>query len=140
MRSFKHTDLFNKAVNCKSFYDLERMILYQIVFGHEKKFEKLKQIFDKKGKNIFCNFFKYGYGSTTGIEGVSTLSFTDADSGYLCKANEFEIGPCADIENLENLILKKIKSNSFKKIYRGKVEELTREDKKDKLHLQTMNI
>lgn len=140
MRSFKHTDLFKKIKACNTFNELEDTILVKIIINHERRFKTVETMMDKDRKTIFCNIFKYGYGSTTGIKGSSTLTFTDADSGCLCKANEFEIGPCADIENLESLILKKIKNNSFQYKYHRKVTELTRTDKKDRLHLQTMNI
>lgn len=140
MRSFKHTDLFKKIKSCNTFNELENTILFKIIINHERRFKKVETIINKERKTVFYNVFKYAYGSITGIEGLSTLTFTDVDSGCICKASEFEIGPCADIENLENLILKKINNNSFKNIYHGKSKELTREDKQDRLHLQSMNI
>lgn len=140
MRSFKHTDLFKEIKSCNTFNELENTILFKIIINHGRRFKKVETIMDKDRKTIFYNIFKYGYGSTTGIKGLSTLTFTDVDSGCICKASEFEIGPCADIENLESLVLKKINNNSFKNKYHGKVKELTRADKQDRLHLQTMNI
>jgi hypothetical protein len=136
-RSFKHTDLYKRIKKCKSYEEVENILL-QTMSDYKKKFRELEHIIDNDKKLIYINGYEFGSGITTGLNGSSTSTFYA--NGYLCKANFFHIGANANIEKLHELTMKKIYNNSFNYKYYGLYECVTIKDKKDKLHLQSMNI
>jgi hypothetical protein len=125
-------------LECKDFQEVENTILFRIIFNYQKSFEELEEVIDKERKVLFVNQFQFGDGSITGIKGMATNTFMH--DGYLCKANIFHIGPYVNVQKIRELIAKKIYSNNFKYKSCGKNNLISRKDKKEKLHLQSMNI
>ncbi|OAA91321.1 hypothetical protein [Clostridium coskatii] len=136
-KSFIRTDLYKKIKQCNTFEKVEHM-LFRTVLAYEKKFRELERIVDNNKKILVANFFEFANGYTTGVKGYSTVTFND--NGFLCKSNSFQIGAYTDISKLNALIKKKIVNNSFEYKFCGKFECNTTEDKRSKLHLQSMNI
>lgn len=136
-KSFIRTDLYKKIKHCDTFKEVED-ILFRTILKYEKKTRELEQIVYNDKKIICSNFFEFANGCTTGVKGYSTIAFNL--NGFLCKANEFHIGVYTDISKLNDLIKKKIVNNSFEYKFYGKNECNTTEDKRSKLHLQSMNI
>jgi hypothetical protein len=134
-QAFIRTELYKKIKMCNTYDEAETLLIVTIL-EHERAVRELEYI--TEGNNIYHNKYVFGYGDVTGIKGDSTVTFNN--DGRLCKACSFVMGPCVDLTKLKDLTLKKIKSNSFEHKFHGKFVCQSIADKRDKLHLQSMNI
>lgn len=130
MESFKHTELYKRVKEFDNFDEFEDFIFFKLM-DYRAKFKELGQIRNEGDKRVYANEFIFSSGKVTGLNGLSTI--TGEDKGVIYKTSLFEIGPYTEIEDIKDLVIKKIEANSFEK-------KLSVKDKKYSLKVQHMNI
>lgn len=130
MKSFVYTKLCKKVKKCNTFKELEVLLINELE-NYQSKFKELNEIIDNGKRLALVNEFTFSFGKVTGIKGLSTI--TMEYRGIFAKANIFEVGVFAEIDNIKDLIVKKARNNTFDNKYFSI-------NKKEAIKLQTLDI